>query len=100
MCRQVDNVLAEFHQINEAMERTGSFSKGTSKEQLLRLVASNNVMMTNIMSNIGIMNRFDVAWRDPECNTIYEHLRDEMEIKLRYKDLELKVASLRVPSSR
>ena len=35
--------------------------------------------------------RFEAAWKDPECDKIYEHLRREMEIDRRYEALEDKV---------
>ncbi len=36
--------------------------------------------------------RFEAAWKDPECDLIYEHLRREMEIDRRYEALEDKVS--------
>lgn len=55
-------------------------------------VAKNNVMRTGILSSkIGLTKRFEAAWKDPECDRIYEHLRREMEIDRRYDDLEVKV---------
>jgi uncharacterized Rmd1/YagE family protein len=57
-------------------------------------VAKNNVMRTGILSSkIGLTKRFEAAWKDPECDRIYEHLRKEMEIDRRYDDLEGKVGS-------
>ena len=54
-------------------------------------VAKNNVMRTGILSSkIGLTKRFEAAWKDPECDRIYEHLRKEMEIDRRYDDLEVK----------
>lgn len=37
--------------------------------------------------------RFEAAWKDPECDRIYEHLRREMEIDRRYEALEDKVGA-------
>jgi uncharacterized Rmd1/YagE family protein len=55
-------------------------------------VAKNNVMQTGVLSSkIGLTKRFEAAWKDPECDRIYEHLRKEMEIDRRYDDLEVKV---------
>ena len=49
-------------------------------------------MRTAILSSkIGLTKRFEAAWKDPECDRIYEHLRKEMEIDRRYDDLEVKV---------
>ncbi len=38
-----------------------------------------------------VTHRFEAAWKDPECDSIYEHLRREMEIDRRYEALEDKV---------
>lgn len=49
-------------------------------------------MRTGILSSkIGLTKRFEAAWKDPECDRIYEHLRGDMEIDRRYEDLEGKV---------
>ena len=94
--REVDNMLKVFQDINVVMERTGEFgpasAAGGGKEDLLKMVAKNNVMRTGILSSkIGLTKRFEAAWKDPECDRIYEHLRREMEIDRRYDDLEVKV---------
>lgn len=39
-------------------------------------------------------HRFEAAWKNPECDRIYEHLRREMEIDRRYEALEDKVGYL------
>lgn len=39
----------------------------------------------------SVSRRFEAAWKDPECDRIYEHLRREMEIDRRYEALEDKV---------
>ncbi|CAL8468601.1 g8141 [Coccomyxa elongata] len=92
---EVDNMLKVFQDINVVMERTGEFgpasAAGGGKEDLLKMVAKNNVMRTGILSSkIGLTKRFEAAWKDPECDRIYEHLRREMEIDRRYDDLEVK----------
>ena len=92
-------MLKVFQDINMVMERTGEFgpagAAGGGKEDLLKMVAKNNVMRTGILSSkIGLTKRFEAAWKDPECDRIYEHLRKEMEIDRRYDDLEVKVSML------
>ncbi len=55
-------MLKVFQDINMSMERTGEFGSagaaGGSKAELLRMVASNNVMRTGILSSkIGLTKR-------------------------------------------
>ena len=65
--REVDIMLKVFQDMNTSMERTGEFGStgaaGGSKADLLRMVASNNVMRTGILSSkIGLTKR-----RGPPC---------------------------------
>ena len=60
--REVDIMLKVFQDMNTSMERTGEFGStsaaGGSKADLLRMVASNNVMRTGILSSkIGLTKR-------------------------------------------
>jgi len=40
---------------------------------------------------IGIMSRLDVAWHDPTCAAVYDHLRDDLEIDGRLATLGAKL---------
>jgi hypothetical protein len=40
---------------------------------------------------IGIMSRLDVAWHDPTCAAVYDHLRDDLEIDARLAALGAKL---------
>ena len=61
--REVDIMLKVFQDMNTSMERTGEFGStgaaGGTKAELLRMVASNNVMRTGILSSkIGLTKRW------------------------------------------
>ena len=90
-CRQVDHMLRTFKDMNKEMRRTGTFKPVASKEELLQMVAQNNLLFTDIISKLGIMERFDVAWKHNNCSDIYEHLRADMEIENRNSNLQVKV---------
>ena len=84
-------MLRTFEQMNVSMERTGSLKPAAQKEELLQMVAKNNLLFTDIISKLGIMERFDVAWKNPDCNQIYEKVQEEMEIENRYDNVQTKV---------
>ena len=90
--RQVDHMLKVFEEMNVEMERTGSFRPAARKEELLQMVAKNNLLFTDIISKLGIMERFDVAWKNNDCNDVYEHLRGDLEIENRNSNLQIKVS--------
>ena len=59
----------------------------------MQLVATNNLLFLDIIGKLGIMERFDIAWKNNNCNDIYEHLRTDMEIENRNSNLQVKVWS-------
>ena len=72
---------------------TGSWKEVAKKKDLLKMVARNNLLFTDIVSKLGIMERFDLAWKNIDCSDIYEHLRSDMEITNRNSNLQVKVGS-------
>ncbi len=86
-------MLETFKSMNEVMRRAKSFKPVAKKEELLQMVATNNLLFLDIISKLGIMERFDIAWKNNNCNDIYEHLRTDMEIENRNSNLQVKVGS-------
>ena len=84
-------MLRTFKAMNEAMRKAQSFKPVATKEELLQMVAQNNLLFTDIISKLGIMERFDIAWKNTNCNDVYEHLRADMEIENRNSNLQVKV---------
>lgn len=52
----VERMLAQFTQINKEMKETLNLKKINAQE-LLRLVAENNVIMTDIITKLGVNER-------------------------------------------
>ena len=76
--REVDIMLKVFQDMNTSMERTGEFGStgaaGGSKAELLRMVASNNVMRTGILSSkIGLTKRQGLLCWIPTYWIIVQH---------------------------
>ena len=92
VCRQVDHMLQRFTDMNQEMRRTWTFKLVATKEELLQMVAKNNLLFADIISKLGIMERFEIAWKNNNCNDVYEHLRADMEIENRNSNLQVKVS--------
>jgi uncharacterized Rmd1/YagE family protein len=90
----VDDMLATFMTMNlkvEQMDASKSALKTLDKQHLYRLVASNNTVITNVLSKLGIFEGSDASWESAEYHYTWEALRNEFELDYRFKDLSLKL---------
>ncbi len=88
----VDNMLESFMNMNLKVERTGGNAiNALDKQQLYRLVASNNTVITNVLLRLGIFEGSDAAWDNADYHYTLEALRTDFELDHRYKDLSLKL---------
>lgn len=86
----VERTLETFCSMNLEMVETAS-SAGVDKNVLLRLVAENNIVMTEIISKLGVHERYDIAWKYVQYGRIWEFLRSELEMEPRFKTLDMKL---------
>lgn len=49
----------------------GKFTAAQKKE-LFQLVARNNTVRTDVISKLGILERQEAAWKDPDYNYVWE----------------------------
>ena len=88
----VDQMLEKFMQMNLKVEtNTKNAIRDLDKQQLYRLVASNNTVITNVLSKLGIFEGSDAAWENSDYHYTWEALRAEFELDYRFKDLSLKL---------
>lgn len=76
--------------MNLEMAETAN-TKRINKQELLQLVAENNIVMTEIISKLGVHERFDIAWKYAQYGRIWEYLRSELEMEPRFKILDMKL---------
>lgn len=86
----VERTLETFCSMNLEMAESASIA-GVDKQELLRLVAENNIVMTDIVSKLGVHERFDVAWKSVPHGRIWEFLRAELELEPRFEALDMKL---------
>ena len=88
---RVDKMLESFMKINNKIEETGNFDALETKG-LYRLVASNNTVITNVLSKLGIFEGGpDATWENSDYHHTWEMLRKDFELDNRFKDLSLKL---------
>ena len=86
----VDRMLDIFMQMNNKLEERGQLQQ-EDRLKLYKLLASNNNVIANIISRIGILEGTDAGWEDDDADSTWQALRRDFEIMQRFKDLSLKV---------
>jgi len=87
----VDRMLESFMKMNNKIEESGNFD-ALDKKGLYRLVASNNTVITNVLSKLGILEGGpDATWENSDYHYTWEVLRKDFELDYRFKDLSLKL---------
>lgn len=86
----VEKTLETFCSLNQEMMESANIGK-LNKQMLLQLVAENNIVMSDIISKLGVHERFDVAWREAKYGELWEYLRQELEIDSRFETLDMKL---------
>ncbi|KDD75943.1 hypothetical protein H632_c425p1 [Helicosporidium sp. ATCC 50920] len=86
----VEAALTRFCEMSRELAG-GAKMAGLEQGELLRLVASNNIALADIISKLGVHERFDVAWKTPEYGRVWEFLRGELELEGRFKTLDMKL---------
>lgn len=84
-------MLDTFVDMNLEMQKTGNLSASISKEELLKLVAQNNLILTDLLIKIGLLEYYDVAWKTSQYGRIWEYLRREFDMESRFETIEDKV---------
>jgi uncharacterized Rmd1/YagE family protein len=86
----VDEMLATFDRINSTVKRTGNFT-AMQKETLFKVVAQNNSLFIDMIAKLGIKDRSDTAWNNPQYEKIFEGMKNEFEIEDRFQGIEFKL---------
>lgn len=86
----VERMMEQFTTINREMKETLNL-KRINNAELLRLVAENNDLMTDVIIKLGVNDRFDIAWKYVQYGRIWDYLRSELEVDARFKTLDMKL---------
>ena len=87
--KQVDGMMAEFERLSVRLLRSGG-KFNIPKKELFALVASSNLVMIDVVRNIGLMERSEPAWRDTRYDELWETIRRDLELIDRFNTLKMK----------
>ncbi len=80
----VNRMLESFMTVNKKIEETGNFDQLKAKD-LYKIVASNNTVISNVLSRLGIFEGSDAAWENADYSDTWEGLRKDFELDNRFK---------------
>lgn len=79
--------------MNRNMLETGQLKK-INKSELLQLVARTNVILTDVITKLKLLERYPPAWKHAQYGQIWEYLREELEVEDRFENMGTKVRRL------
>ncbi|KAL7520329.1 hypothetical protein ACHAWX_005055, partial [Stephanocyclus meneghinianus] len=86
----VDELLANFSNINSTVERTGSFTS-MERHMLFQVVARNNTLFIDMVSKLGIKDRSDTAWHLSQYEGLHYGMREQFDLDERFRHIEFKL---------
>lgn len=88
--RLTDSMMDEFERMSSGLQRAkGRFN--VSKKKLFKLVAQTNLVMIDVVRNIGVMERSEPAWENVRYDQLWDIVRKDLELIDRFKTLRTKV---------
>ncbi|XP_068645045.1 protein RETARDED ROOT GROWTH, mitochondrial-like isoform X2 [Aristolochia californica] len=86
---QVDGMITEFTDINRGLANTGTFTM--KRKKLFQLLGKANSHLADVILKLGLFERPDIVWKHANYALIWEYLRDEYELKIRFDSLDYKL---------
>eukprot|EP01036_Dinobryon_divergens_P022180 gene22179-30420_t len=87
---ELDRQLEIFMKMNANIQSSKNF-RNMDDQELIKMVASNNIVMTNVLSKIGLFEGSDAAWDNADYHYTWEALRKDFELDATFKDFDLKI---------
>ncbi|CAM9258245.1 unnamed protein product [Chrysoparadoxa australica] len=86
-------ILQTFTDMNSDIQRTGIMVNAKEKErrELFKLVAQNNAVLIKIIGKMGLLERSETAWEDIQYHRVWEAMREDFELKVRFENLKYKL---------
>ncbi len=93
--RLTDELLSKLHDINKDAEKTGTFDRLYGRRQLVEMVALVNIINTNMLYRMRVLDKHRYAWRDEDVDTLWGRLAVELDMVPRCDSLTSKVCGSR-----
>ena len=86
--REVDRILGAFDVLNDEVAASGRLNM--DKEALFALIASNNAILTDLIT-LGLLDRSDTAWSSDAYGDVWDEMRAEFELADRFSSIDFKL---------
>jgi len=82
---EFEKVEGKFVLLNRQLSRRGKLS--LSSKEVMRLIAKNNLVVHEIVSRIGVLEKPESAWDSGMIDSLHARLSDEFELKERFQNI-------------
>jgi uncharacterized Rmd1/YagE family protein len=89
LASKVDGMFETFVSMNKRIDSGQVYSM--KAKDILKLVAFTNLVNTNLLSKMGILEVTEAAWENADYTYTWEELRRDFEIEYRYRDIKSRV---------
>lgn len=89
----MDALLTDFSLINRHIRLEGptALLRTLTKDQLLRKVATTNLLLTDVLIKVRVLDRMpDLAWKYAHYGRIWEFVKNDLELDTRFEALKEK----------
>ncbi|MBW2964192.1 RMD1 family protein, partial [Candidatus Woesearchaeota archaeon] len=86
---EFDRIESDFSEMNRQMSVHGRLK--LSSRDVIRMIAKNNIVMEEIVSGIGVLDKPDAAWDSAFLDALHTKLSDEFELQERYENINGKM---------
>jgi uncharacterized Rmd1/YagE family protein len=88
--QKASQMLEEFRNMTDTMEKTGDLNTDETGS-LVRLLAQNNSILTDVLTQLRVLDRSEIAWRFGEYDALWQGLRSEFDLQQRFGAMETKL---------
>ena len=86
---EFDKTEEEFSKMNQQLAKNGKLS--LSGKEVMKIIARNNLVMEEIVSGVGVLDKPDSVWESTILDLLHTKLSDEFELVERFQNLQSKM---------
>ena len=92
--READSLLELFESLNQTIARSDGAAMGLQKNNLFKMVAQNNLIITAAITKLGLLDQArpgEAVWNVEDYYKVWKALRSELELDSRFNNLNTKL---------
>lgn len=82
---EFERIGEEFSRLNHCLAENGRLD--LSSKEIMRMIARNNMVLEEIVSGIGVLDKPDAAWESGMLDALHTKLSDEFELEERFQNI-------------